>query len=159
MAQPWVKYGTRLKLREIKELLDHLPRSSSVAITSAGQLHKELFTDSGSGTLIRRGHRLFKYNSVNETDNNKLQQILQQFSDSSSNPSSYIQQLGKKPHVIYSDEPYEVLAVVLQENTNPNAIPFLDKFFASKNSILNNVTDNIWAMIQKDYPRLTWIAI
>ncbi|CAG8447480.1 1030_t:CDS:10 [Funneliformis caledonium] len=151
MAQPWVKYGTRLKIREIKELLDHLPRSSSVAITSSGQLHKELFTDYGAGTLIRRGYRLFKYNSVNETDNAKLQQILQQ---SISDSSSYIQQLGKKSHAIYSDEPYEVLAVVSQDN----AIPILDKFIASKNGVLNNVTDNIWSMIQKDYPRLTWVA-
>ncbi|CAI2163234.1 10070_t:CDS:2 [Funneliformis geosporum] len=152
MAQPWVKYGTRLKIREIKELLDHLPRSSSVAITSAGQLHKELFTDYGAGTLIRRGYRLFKYNSVNEADNAKLQQILQQ---SISDSSSYIQQLGKKSHAIYSDEPYEVLAIVSQGN---NSIPILDKFIASKNGVLNNVTDNIWAMIQKDYPRLTWVA-
>src|SRR5204862_2752322 len=114
MAQPWVKYGTRLKIREIKELLDCLPRSSSVAITSSGQLHKELFTDYGAGTLIRRGYRLFKYNSVNETDNSKLQQILQN-SEISSDPASYIKQLGNKSHAIYSDELYEVLAVVTQE--------------------------------------------
>jgi N-acetyl-gamma-glutamyl-phosphate reductase / acetylglutamate kinase len=152
MAQPWVKYGTRLKIREIKELLDCLPRSSSVAITSAGQLHKELFTDYGAGTLIRRGHRLFKYNSVNETDGTKLQQILRQNSEISPDPSSYIKQLEKKPHVVYSDEPYEVLAVVTQNDP----VPFLDKFIATKNSTLNNVTDNIWTMIQKDHPRLTW---
>ncbi|CAB4476966.1 bifunctional acetylglutamate kinase/N-acetyl-gamma-glutamyl-phosphate reductase [Rhizophagus irregularis] len=158
MKQPWVKYGTRLKIREIKELLDRLPRTSSVAITSAGQLHKELFTDCGAGTLIRRGYRLFKYNSVNETDNNKLHQILQQNSEISSDPASYVKQLGKKSHAIYSDEPYEVLAVVTQENSKPDGIPFLDKFIASKNGILNNVTDNIWTMIQKDYSRLTWIV-
>src|SRR5688572_28492953 len=142
MAQPWVKYGTRLKIREIKELLDCLPRSSSVAITSAGQLHKELFTDSGAGTLIRRGHRLFKYNSVNETDNTKLQQILRQNSEISSDPSSYVKQLETKSHVVYSDEPYEVLAVVTQDAQN-TSIPFLDKSIATKNSVLNNVTDNI----------------
>ncbi|KAJ2929153.1 hypothetical protein H1R20_g7936, partial [Candolleomyces eurysporus] len=55
MKEPWVKYGTKLKLREFKELLDHLPRSSSVAVISADSLQKELFTDSGAGTLIRRG--------------------------------------------------------------------------------------------------------
>ena len=64
MKQPWVKYGTKLKLREIKELLDHLPRSSSVAIISAASLQKELFTDSGAGTLIRRGYKLFKHNGI-----------------------------------------------------------------------------------------------
>ncbi len=40
------KYGTKLKIREINELLGTLPRSSSVAIIAVGDLQKELFTDS-----------------------------------------------------------------------------------------------------------------
>ena len=64
MKQSWVKYGTKLKIREIKELLDHLPRSSSVAIISVDSLQKELFTDSGAGTLIRRGYKLFKHHTI-----------------------------------------------------------------------------------------------
>jgi acetylglutamate synthase len=57
--EPWAKYGTKLKLREIKELLDlhtHLPRSSIVTIIRAHSLQKELFMDSGAGKLIRRGY-------------------------------------------------------------------------------------------------------
>ncbi|CAG8492190.1 31922_t:CDS:2 [Gigaspora margarita] len=151
MAQPWVKYGTRLKLKEIKELLDHLPRTSSVAITAVEQLPKELFTDSGAGTLIRRGYRLFKFNSLDEMDKNKLQKRLQ------INPNSdFISNLSKKSCKVYSDESYDALAIVTQEKTNPNAIPFLEKFVATKTIILNNVIDNIWKMIQKDNPRLLW---
>lgn len=151
MAQPWVKYGTRLKLKEIKELLDHLPRTSSVAITAVEQLPKELFTDSGAGTLIRRGYRLFKFNSLDEMDKNKLQKRLQL------NPNSdFISNLSKKSCKVYSDESYDALAIVTQEKTNPNAIPFLEKFVATKTIILNNVIDNIWKMIQKDNPRLLW---
>lgn len=40
MKQPWVKYGTKLKINEIKELLTYLPRSSSVAIISVHDLQK-----------------------------------------------------------------------------------------------------------------------
>ncbi|CAG8583515.1 28116_t:CDS:2 [Dentiscutata erythropus] len=151
MSQPWVKHGTRLKLKEIKDLLDHLPRSSSVAITAVEQLPKELFTDSGAGTLIRRGHRLFKFNSLDEMDKNKLQKRLQ------INPNSdFVSTLSKKSYKVYSDEPYDVLAIVTQEKTNPNAIPFLEKFVATKNSVLSNVIDNVWNNIQKDNPRLLW---
>ncbi|CAG8507241.1 158_t:CDS:2, partial [Dentiscutata heterogama] len=151
MAQPWVKHGTRLKLKEIKDLLDHLPRTSSVAITAVEQLPKELFTDSGAGTLIRRGYRLFKFNSLDEMDKNKLQKRLQ------INPNSdFVSNLSKKSYKVYSDEPYDVLAIVTQEKTNPNAIPFLEKFVATKNSVLNNVIDNVWNIIQKDNPRLLW---
>ncbi|RHZ63272.1 hypothetical protein Glove_330g67 [Diversispora epigaea] len=163
MAQPWVKFGTRLKLKEIKELLDCLPRTSSVAITATDKLHKELFTASGAGTLIRRGYRLFKFDSVNELDKKKLQKLASQVQLESPLPNnqidlnSYIQELSKRSHTIYSDEPYEVLAIISPENDN-NQVPFLEKFILTKNSVLNNVIDNIWTMIRKDYPKLTWIV-
>ncbi|GMF63585.1 unnamed protein product [[Candida] boidinii] len=54
LKESWVKYGTKLKIKEIRDLLMHLPRSSSVAIINVNDLQKELFTDSGAGTLIRR---------------------------------------------------------------------------------------------------------
>lgn len=66
MQQSWVKYGTKLKIKEIKELLDYLPRSSSVAIINVQDLQKELFTDSGAGTMIRRGYKLSKVSSLSE---------------------------------------------------------------------------------------------
>ncbi|CAG8513537.1 4964_t:CDS:10 [Ambispora gerdemannii] len=161
MAQSWVKYGTRLKIKEIKELLDHLPRTSSVAITSAGELHKELFTDSGSGTLVRRGYRLFKHKSINELDQKKLHDLLQldpiiaSGSSDASSYSSYLE-LSKKPYTIYNDEPVEVLAIISESQNNPSGVPVLDKFVATKNGVLNNVTDNVWTMIRTDYPRLSW---
>src|SRR5260221_13234889 len=76
MKQPWVKYGTKLKLREIKELLDHLPRSSSVAIITSDSLQKELFTDSEAGTLIRRGYKLFKHDSIDSLGADRLRQVI-----------------------------------------------------------------------------------
>ena len=57
MVQPWFRHGNRLKLKEIKTLLDQLPMSSSVAITSAANLPKELFTHRGSGTLVKRSEK------------------------------------------------------------------------------------------------------
>ena len=51
----WVHSGMRLKLIQIAELLGRLPATSSVSITSAENLTKELFTHRGAGTLIRRG--------------------------------------------------------------------------------------------------------
>lgn len=44
MEQPWVRYGTRLKLKEISDLLFGLPRTSSVAIIHPGDLQRELFS-------------------------------------------------------------------------------------------------------------------
>ncbi|KAK3839313.1 MAG: Aspartate/glutamate/uridylate kinase [Linnemannia elongata] len=164
LKQPWVKYGTKLKIKEIKELLDHLPRSSSVAIISAGHLHKELFTDSGSGTLIRRGFKLFHHNSLEQLDKDRLRRILEQedpqVQSGQVSVSSYLHDLEntKKGFKAYGDEPYEVLAVVKNDDETGNGVPKLDKFIATKAAVLNNVTDNVWALLSKDYPALTWIV-
>ena len=64
--------GTKLKIKEIHDLLQHLPRSSSVAIIDVNDLQKELFTDSGAGTLIRRGYRLINRNSLRDFGNPDL---------------------------------------------------------------------------------------
>ena len=58
MEQPWVHSGMRTKLQEIKLLLEGLAPSSSASITSPDHLAKELFTHTGSGTLVRKGERL-----------------------------------------------------------------------------------------------------
>ncbi len=55
LAADWVHSGMRLKLVQIAELLEQLPASTSVSITSAANLTRELFTHRGAGTLIRRG--------------------------------------------------------------------------------------------------------
>ncbi|KAG0322237.1 hypothetical protein BGZ99_003436 [Dissophora globulifera] len=164
LKQPWVKYGTKLKIKEIKELLDHLPRSSSVAIISAGHLHKELFTDSGSGTLIRRGFKLFHHNSLDHLDKDRLRKIMEKEDEDVKSGqisvSSYLHQLenSKDGFKAYGDEPYEVLAVVKNNDESGSGVPKLDKFIATKTAALNNVTDNVWALLSKDYPALTWVV-
>ncbi|KAF9431812.1 hypothetical protein BGZ76_011668 [Entomortierella beljakovae] len=162
LKEPWVKYGTKLKIKEIKELLDHLPRSSSVAIISAGHLHKELFTDSGAGTLIRRGFKLFHHNSLDQLDKDRLRKIMEkedsEVKAGNVSVSSYLHQLenSKAGFKVYGDEPYEVIAVVKNDDGSDCGVPKLDKFVASKAAILNNVTDNVWALLSKDYSALTW---
>lgn len=160
LKEPWVKYGTKLKIKECKELLDRLPRSSSVAIISAGHLHKELFTDSGAGTLIRRGHKLFKYDSLDKVDPDKLRNILETedpaIKSGKTSVASYLRDLQQKNVIIYTDEPGQVLAVVTQDPSVPDAPAVLEKFVTNKTAALNNVPENLWTNIKKDHPALSW---
>src|SRR5213078_996875 len=116
MAQPWVKYGTKLKLREIKDLLDNLPRSSSVAIISTADLQKELFTDTGAGTLIRRGYKLAQWANMNDIPMDPLRSIFskcdKQVKSGSLSIDTALCELGGKNVKAYADEPMSVLAVV-----------------------------------------------
>ncbi|TDL20366.1 bifunctional acetylglutamate kinase/N-acetyl-gamma-glutamyl-phosphate reductase [Rickenella mellea] len=159
MKEPWVKYGTKLKLREIKELLDHLPRSSSVAIISADSLQKELFTDSGAGTLIRRGYKLFKHSSVESVGADRLRQVIHdrdpEVLSGKQSVAGVLNDLKMTPYTIYGDEAFDAVAIV----THPDGeVPVITKLLASRNGIMNSVIDNVFNAIKRDHRRLFWTA-
>lgn len=157
LKEPWVKYGTKLKLREIKELLDHLPRSSSVAIIATRDLQKELFTDTGAGTLIRRGYKLQKSESLEHIRGDQVRTALAEDVDIKKglySVATYLKQLSEGKYQIYGDEPMDVLAIVRYPQAN--GVPILDKFISKRDGWLNNVTENIWSAIKKDHPKLIW---
>lgn len=159
MKESWVKYGTKLKLREIKELLDHLPRSSSVAIISPDNLQKELFTDSGAGTLLRRGYKLYKHGSIEAVGQDRLRKVLaerdEEVTSGRKSVAQVLSNLERTPFTIYGDEPTDVVAVV----SHPEGeVPVLTKFLPSTNGVMNGVTDNVFNSIKKDFKKLFWTA-
>ncbi|KAG2201740.1 hypothetical protein INT47_002000 [Mucor saturninus] len=162
LKEPWVRYGTKLKISQCKELLDGLPRSSSVAIISAGHLHKELFTDSGAGTLIRRGHKLFKYDQLDQVDPDKLRRIMEAedatIKSGQNSVASYLRSLQNKNVSIYTDEPGQVLAIVTKDPNDASKPAVLEKLLTSKTAVLNNVPENLWSSIRKDHDNLTWVV-
>ena len=159
MKESWVRYGTKLKLREIKDLLDFLPRSSSVAIISADNIQKELFTDSGAGTLIRRGYKLYKSSSIETVGADRLRNVFAALDpevlSGRTSVAQEFSQLQQTPYTIYGDEPFDVVAVVSHPEGES---PVMRKFLASKNGVLNNVVDNVFSAIKKDHRKLFWTA-
>ncbi|VDB96311.1 unnamed protein product [Peniophora sp. CBMAI 1063] len=159
MKQSWVKYGTKLKIREIKELLDHLPRSSSVAIISVDSLQKELFTDSGAGTLIRRGYKLFKHHTIEEVGADRLRQLIKDRDpdvlSGAQSVTEVLNTIKQTPFTIYGDEPLDAVAIV----SHPEGeVPVLTKLLTSRAGVMNSVVDNVFASIKKDHRRLFWTA-
>ncbi|SGY76070.1 BQ5605_C005g03465 [Microbotryum silenes-dioicae] len=159
MKESWVKFGTKLKLREIKELLDHLPRSSSVAIISPDALQKELFTDSGAGTLLRRGYKLYKHDNIEAVGHDRLRQVLserdEEVTSGRKSVAEVLSGLQKTPYTIYGDEPFECVAIV----SHPvGEVPVLTKFLPSANGVQNAVNDNVFDSIKKDFKKLFWTA-
>lgn len=159
MQQPWVKYGTKLKIKEINELLTYLPRSSSVAIISTNDLQKELFTDTGAGTMIRRGNKILKFDSIAalgpllQRVRTALDEDLE-LRDENTSVSQFLRALDSKNIQIYSDELCDTLAIV----SNDEKVPTLIKFLATKTGWLNNVTDNFWSLLRSTYPSLKWVV-
>lgn len=123
-------------------------------------MHKELFTDSGAGTLIRRGHKLFKYNKLDEVDPDKLRRIMEAedaaIQAGEGSVASYLRSLQQKDVQIYTDEPGQVLAIVTKDPKDASKPAVLEKLLTSKTAVLNNVPENLWNSIRKDNDSLTW---
>ena len=159
MKEPWVKYGTKLKLREFKELLDHLPRTSSVAVISAASLQKELFTDSGAGTLIRRGYKLFKHDTIEGIGADRLRQVIHDrdpdVKAGENSITGVLNDLKKHPFTIYGDEPLDAVAIV---STPEGEVPIMTNLLTTRGGVMNNVVDNVFNSIKKDHRKLFWLA-
>ena len=159
MKQSWVKYGTKLKLREFKELLDHLPRSSSVAVISVDALQRELFTDSGAGTLIRRGYKLFRHQTLDSVGADRLRQVIHDRDpdvlSGEESVTGVLNALKDTPYTIYGDEPLDVVAIVAHP---AGEIPILTKLLASRTGVMNGIVDNVFNAIKKDHRKLFWTA-
>ncbi|KAK2626456.1 hypothetical protein QTJ16_003631 [Diplocarpon rosae] len=159
MSQWWCRYGTRLKIKETKQLLDGLPRTSSVAIIHPADLQKELFTDTGAGTLIRRGNKLSTTTAVTQFESiEKLKDVLvrdREGLDAKATVDRYVEGLKKREFKAYFDEPMDALAIVLPPSSE-TTLANLATFTITKAGWLTNVADNVFAAIKKDNPKLVW---
>ncbi|KAI4154934.1 MAG: hypothetical protein L6R39_001331, partial [Caloplaca ligustica] len=158
-ANWWVRHGTRLKIKEMKELLVDLPRSSSVAIIHPADLQKELFTDSGAGTLIRRGNKVHVNTKLSQfPDIDAFKNVLlrdREALDAKATVDRYVQALGEREFRAYFDEPMEALAIVLAPHAS-SSMAQLATFTITKSGWLTHVADNVIAAIKKDFPKFMW---
>ncbi|RKF44594.1 Protein arg-6, mitochondrial [Golovinomyces cichoracearum] len=159
MSQWWCRFGTRLKIKETKQLLDLLPRSSSVAIIHPDDLQKELFTDTGAGTLIRRGNKIATASSISEfEDIEKLKNALaknNQGLEAKETMDKYVQDLESREFKAYFDEPMDALAIVLPA-TSTDSPANLTIFKVTKSGWLSNTADNVFSAVKKDHSKLVW---
>ncbi|MCC5996386.1 MAG: acetylglutamate kinase [Oceanicaulis sp.] len=149
MASGWVTGGMRLKLQEIKRLLDDLPLTSSVSITRPGELAKELFTHAGAGTLVRKGERMLELTSPGEIDRERMARLIE---------SSF----GRKPVAGYFDrldferafvtEQYRAAAITARLD---DAV-YLDKFAVLDEARGEGLGGAVWKRLIAHAPRLYW---
>ncbi|EMC94792.1 hypothetical protein BAUCODRAFT_561989 [Baudoinia panamericana UAMH 10762] len=163
MKKPWVIHGTRSKIRDIKTLLDDLPRSSSVAIIHPESLERELFTHSGAGTLIRRGTKLRQAESLSELDAERLSMLKKTLVrdreglDAGAVVERYLETLKDRPFRAYYDENMEALAIVLPPSSgSSSALAHLATLTMSRSAWLSNIADNVFQNLKRDFPKLAW---
>ena len=148
-AQPWIHGGMRVKIEQIADLLEHLPLTSSVSITKPAELAKELFTHKGSGTMVRRGEKVLRFDSWEGVDQTRLKQLIE---------SSFGRELvdgyfeKTRLHRLYVSENYRAAMVL----TNEDGDSYLDKFAVLDDAQGEGLGRAVWQIMREENPRLFW---
>jgi acetylglutamate synthase len=151
LDKPWLDAGMKRTLKEIKRLLDKLPHASSVSITSPDQVARELFTHTGSGTLVRRGERVLVHETLAGVDKARLRGLLETCFQRSL-ADDYFEK--KAFHRVYLAESYRATAIITED---PIA-PYLDKFAVTAEAQGAGIGGSLWARMKRDNPKLYWRA-
>ena len=149
LKQPWLHSGMRLKIEQIKDLLDGLPLTSSVSITQPSELAKELFTHKGSGTLVRRGERVLKFESWQGVDLERMRSLVES-SFGRSVVADYFERT--RPYRIYVSENYRAAMIL----TNEDGYAYLDKFAVLDDAQGEGLGRAVWQVMRDENPRLFW---
>lgn len=146
----------KAKLAALKELLDALPPSSSVSITSPEHLVKELFTHKGAGTLVKQGERVKVVESFDDVDRPRLKHLLESCFGRALDPHYFEK---KRPYRIYLAESFRAVAILTHEGAlGRRGIPYLDKFAVTTEAQGAGVGGSIWSKLLRDNPKLYWRA-
>src|SRR5574337_1076582 len=149
MAQPWLSGGMRLKIEQIADLLNGLPLASSVSITRPAELAKELFTHKGSGTLVRRGEKVLRFDSWDGVDQPRLRALIE---------SSFGRRLVADyftrtvPFRVYVSENYRAAMILTMED----GLLYLDKFAVLDDAQGEGLGRAVWQVMREENPRLFW---
>ena len=149
MAQPWINGGMRLKIEQIADLLSGLPLTSSVSITRPSELAKELFTHKGSGTLVRRGEKVLRFESWAGVDKARMRELIE---------SSFGRRLvddyfeRTRAFRIYVSENYRAAMILTMEGK----LPYLDKFAVLDDAQGEGLGRAVWQVMREENPSLFW---
>jgi len=149
IAQPWINGGMRVKLEQIKDLLDGLPLSSSVSITRPAELAKELFTHKGSGTLVRRGERVLRVASWSELDLPRLTELIESAFGRRLLPGYFERTRLLRAYV---SENYRAAVILTDEGSHT----YLDKFAVLDEAQGEGLGRAVWQVMREETPQLFW---
>ena len=149
IQQPWINGGMRVKIEQIADLLQSLPLTSSVSITRPSELAKELFTHKGSGTLVRRGEKVFRFESWEGIDQARMRTLIE---------SSFGRKLvddyfaRTKPYRVYVSENYRAAMIL----TEVDGLVYLDKFAVLDDAQGEGLGRAVWLVMREENPQLFW---
>ncbi len=150
MQQPWVHSGMRLKLQQINEMLQKLPDNTSVSITSAAHLTRELFTYRGAGTLVRKGEEINVHEAPDAETLGRVEKLVED-SFGRKLREGWFESL-ERPLVLLSETGRAAAVIVM----GVDGLPYLDKFIVTSEAQGEGLGAAIWQVVRARFPALYW---
>jgi acetylglutamate kinase len=151
LAEGGLTEASRHELTSLASLLEQLPPTSSVSITSPDHLARELFTHRGAGTLVRRGERVRVYDGFDGIETPRLKSLLEECFGRKLKKDYF---KSKKPFRVYLAESYRATAIL----THEEGVPYLDKFAVTPEAQGEGIGGSIWQRMLREVPKLFWRA-
>ena len=148
MSEEWLHSGMKLKLQQIKLLLDSLPSHSSVSITKPLHLNRELFTDAGFGTLVKAGHQIGRYENLNNDQEIVVTSILES-SFKGKLANNYFVNTNKKFYISSCNRASIIIS-------HDQGIAYMDKFAVINNARGEGLGNAMWNKMLSDYKQVFW---
>lgn len=149
MKASWVEGGMRLKLNEIKRLLEASPLSTSVSITTPQGLIRELFTHGGSGTLVRMGEDIHRFKDKAKLDRERTEALVEN-AFGRKLKSAWWDALDL--HEVHMSASYRAGAIL----TKVDDFVYLDKFAVVEDARGEGLSRTVWRGMTKDNPAFFW---
>lgn len=140
--------GHAARLRRAAAIIDQVPQPITVALTSAVDLLRELFTVGGAGTLVRRGAAIRCAGEVG--DRPAMAALLEEAFGRPVSPALFERRFA----AVYVAGDHTGAALI--ESAEP--APYLSKFAVGLAARGEGVGRDLWRRIRADFPRLHWRA-
>lgn len=152
IAREWVHSGMQLKLSQIRDMLEPLPPSASVSITSAARLNRELFTHTGAGTLVRKGEAIEWFPEIPAERLGQLEALLEA-SFSRRLRSDWLD--GRPVRGLLIAESARAAALVVEGR---GGVPYLDKIVVTPEARGEGLGAALWQSLNARCPAMYWRA-
>ncbi|KAK6961444.1 N-acetylglutamate synthase mitochondrial [Biomphalaria glabrata] len=136
----------------VNKLLCELPTDSSVVITSADTMLRELFSHQGSGTFFRSAEAIHRYTSLDKIDLDRLRALLHK-SFLKALTDTYFDEISSQIHAVYLSESYSGVAIILK---SPTQVPYMCKFAVTNKAQGQGTGEMLWDHLLRCEPHLFW---
>ncbi|MGK7294919.1 MAG: acetylglutamate kinase [Candidatus Wenzhouxiangella sp. M2_3B_020] len=152
MAQSWLHSGMQLKLAQIRDMLEPLPPSASVSITSARKLTRELFTHTGAGTLVRKGESIEWFEAIPDDRREAMERLLEQAFGRELR-DDWLDQRPVRGLLLAESE--RAAALILE---GADGVPYLDKIVVTPEARGEGLGAALWQALRARCPAMYWRA-